>query len=265
MQDYLSDISENLIDQVMGSARRLPPSKRLEAIKDLKPRGSQEYRSMLLDAMALVALDAIEAARKEVPKAKKVKLAEIDKLPPKLRDKIRTRMNLLVGAQIGDLQKTIEFAYASSEDSTDSDNQVDQDLRDSALGWLDGTAIELGASISASTVINEARNAFFFDDDVLEEIDAFEFKNGDPVSQICQDLDGTVFSKNDPNAFRYTPPLHWNCKSYISPVLKGNLGNKQIENLKPSNKSLEDEIQFAEIFSIVKNLKEPETGGVCHS
>jgi NAD+--asparagine ADP-ribosyltransferase len=81
---------------------------------------------------------------------------------------------------------------------------------------------------------------------VKEEIDAFEFVNGDPVSEVCQDLAGTVFDKDDPDLFRYTPPLHWNCKSYIRPILKGNLGNKTIEKLKPSSKKIEETIQFTE-------------------
>lgn len=265
MQQNMAVIADSVIGQVMSSARKLTPSKRLEAIKGLEPVGVQAYKSDLIDAMAILALDAINDARKEVPKAKKVQLAEIDKLPPKLRDKIKTRTNLVVGKQIGDLLKVVEFAYATNEDTTDSDDTVEQDIKDSALGWLDSTALEVGASLTASTVINEAREAFFWDDDVLEEIDAFQFKNGDPVTPICQDLDGTVFAKEDPDAFRYTPPLHWNCKSFIIPILKGNLGSREVEKLKPSKKDLEQQIQFAGIFSVVKLLKEPETEEACHS
>ncbi len=265
MQEGLAVIADNLIGQVMSSARQLPNSRRLEAIKGLEPKGIQDYRSNILDAMALVATDAINEARKEVPKAKKVKLAEVDKLPPKLRDKVKTRMGLLVGKQIGDLLKVIEFAYTTNEDTTDSDNTVEEDIRDSALGFLDSTALKMGASITAATVVNEAREAFFFDDDVLEEIDAFQFKNGDPVTPICQDLDGTIFAKDDPDAFRFTPPLHWNCKSFIVPILKGGLGSRETEKLKPSKKSLEDDIQFSDIFSIVKRLEEPKNSKSCHS
>lgn len=37
-----------------------------------------------------------------------------------------------------------------------------------------------------------------------------------------------------------------NCKSYIRPILAGNLGNKTIERLKPSTKAIEDKIQFSD-------------------
>lgn len=248
MLSHLSAIADGMISTVMGRARRLTPSQRLNAIKDLKPQGVLAYRAELLDAMAALSYDALEAARTEVPKAKKVQLTEtqFEKLPPALQKKLKSRLDLLVGKQLGDLQKVIEFAYAQNEDTTDSDDQIEADLKDSAVGWLDGTALQSGAEITAATVVADARDAFFFDSDVLEEIAAFEFVNGDPVSDICKDLAGTVFAKDDPDMFRYTPPLHWNCKSYIRPILAGKMGNRTIEKLKPSSKKLEASIQFAE-------------------
>ena len=246
MRENLGKISENLIDQLMKRARKATPAQRVNASKDLTPRGLREYKAMMLELMAALALDAIDQAHKEVPKIKKIKLAEIDKLPPELRRKIKNRNDLLVGKQIADLLAVIEFAYANNQDTIDSDDIVEDDVRDSAVGWLDGAALTAGADVTASTVINEARDAFFTEPDVEEEIEAYQFVNGDPVTPICKDLAGTVFAKDDPNRFRYTPPLHWNCKSYIRPILKGNLGNKEIQKLKPSSQKIEDSIQFSE-------------------
>lgn len=253
MQDGLAQIGENMIAQIKSNMKGLTASNRLSAINGIKPVGIADYKANVLDAMAILAHDGIDQARKEVPKAKKIRLVEtnLDKLPPKLRDKILTRNQLLVGKQIGDLQAAIEFAYSTNEDTTDSDDQIVQDMRDSAAGFIDGTAIEAGANLTAATVINDARDAFFFDDQVLEEIEAFEFVNGDPVSPICQDLAGTVFAKDDPNLGRYTPPLHWNCKSAIFPILNGNLGNKEIEKLKPSKSELDKYVQFSEHSSCI--------------
>lgn len=248
MQDGLLIIADDVIDKLRRKMKSLTPAQRLSALKDLKPAGVSAYKEMVLDAMVVVATDALTQARKEVPKKAKINLAatNIDKLPPALRKKLLARNELLVGRQVSDLMSVISFAYATNEDTTDSDDQVLQDLRESAVGFIDGTAIEAGSGVAASALVNDAREAFFFDDEVLDEIDAFEFVNGDPVSPVCQDLAGTVFDKNDPNLFRYTPPLHWNCKSYIQPVLKGNLGNRQIENLRPSTREIEQQIQFSE-------------------
>jgi hypothetical protein len=257
MKEQLTLIADDMVKQVITKAKKLTPSQMLNALSGLSPRGLNAYKDMLKTGFSVVALDALTSARKEVPSKKNVRLseqedsiqlAEFDRLPPKLQKKIMSQTGLLIGKQVGDLQKVIEFAYATAEEETDSMEQIQSDLNDSAIGWLDGTAIEAGAALNAATIISSARNAFFFEDDVLEEIDAFEFVNGDPVTQICQDLEGTVFAKDDPSADRYMPPLHWNCKSYIVPILKGNLGDTQIEKLKPSRKSLEDDVQFTEDF-----------------
>lgn len=257
MIKHLSIIAENMIDQIIGVYKYVPDSKNLDAIKGVQPSGVQEYKRVMLEILSELAADSINLARKEVPKAKKVRLAEVietikfgptifESLPPALQKKIKTRNDLLIGKQIGDLQATINFAYANNEDTTDSESTIEEDLHDSALGFLEGPSINAGAEITAATVISDARNAFFFDDDVLEEIEAFEFVNEDPVTPICTDLAGTIFAKDDPDMFRYTPPLHWNCKSWIRPITNGNLNDREIEKLQPSTKKIEDTIQFSD-------------------
>lgn len=250
MLTHLEKISANFIDDVMAKYKSLPDANKLNAIVGLKPTGVEEYKKDLLDSLSDLSVDALNLAKKEVPKAKNVKFAEptsFSKLPKDLQKKLIARNELLIGKQLGDLQKVIEFAYAANEGVYDSPNELESQLNDSAVGWLDGTSVSSGAELTTATIISDAREAFFFEDDVLDEIDAFEFVNMDPVTPICQDLAGTVFDKEDPDLFKYTPPLHWNCKSYIRPILKGNLGGREIEKLKPSSKALEDSIQFHEV------------------
>ena len=261
MRDKLTAISQDMITQVMSKARRLTPSQKLQALKGLTPRGVLDYKDALKTALSVMSLDALDHVRLEIPKAKNVRffealdsitLAEFDKLPTNLQKKIKTQTNLLVGKQIGDLQKIIEFAYTTAEEETDSMDQVQADLNDSAIGWLDSTSMEAGAELTAANTINSARSAFFFEPDVLEQIEAFQFNNNDPVTPICEDLAGKIFGKDEPS-MDFWPPLHWNCKSYITVVLVGNLdsalkksGQDGIEKLKPSKASLEDDIQFSD-------------------
>ncbi len=253
-QEGLATIADDYISRLMSACRRAQPAQKINAIRGLDLVGVQSYKSEVIDALGTVAFAAITQARKEVPKAKDVKLSDAgailfsdyDRLPPRLAKQIKNRTDILVGKQIGDLQATINFAYGNAEDETDSDDSVESTIRDSALGWLDGTALESGSSLNSAQVISDARNAFFFDDDTLQEIDAFEFVNGDPVTEICQDLAGTIFAKDDPGADEYFPPLHWNCKSSIQPILLGDLGDRDTEALKPSKASLDDEVEFSE-------------------
>lgn len=261
-QDGLAGISAAIVKQVMARYRALPHASRARAVTDkIAWTGEAEYRRVVLEIMAEISADAIAGARKEIPKAKNVELSEkaeallfaetaiFEELPTGLQQKLKKRAELLVGMQLTDLQSTIFFQYMNSFDTTEDPRILEDDLRQAAAEYVSGTAISAGAELTAANTVNTARNAFFLDDEVKAQLDAFQFVNGDPVTPICQDLNGVVFAVDDPNLVRYTPPLHWNCKSYIQPILVGDLGNRKIEALKPSTKELDDSIQFAEHLS----------------
>lgn len=255
MQSNLAVIADSIIDQVMKKARKLPESQRLKAIKDIKPKNVNGYKSDLKAALAVVSSDALDQARLEVPSAKNVKLmenedrllfGEFEQLPPKIRKRINASNELLIGTQIADLEKAIFFQFNSSVIAEKDLRETEFDMKEKAEKYIEGNAVKAGAGVTASNMVNEARNAFFFEDETLEQIEAFQFVNEDPVSEICQDLDGIVFSKNDPNAFKYTPPLHYNCDSWIRPILKLKKG-QEIKSFEPSTSKLKDSIQFSDI------------------
>lgn len=264
MQENLSKIAGAMIQQIMARSRKLTPSQLLKAITNVDQPGTTEYKNQIKTALAIIASDAIEQARKEVPKAKKVKLSrgeeffnlsEFDDLPKKIQDRITTETQLLVGTQMGDLEKQIFFQFTGSYDSTDSMDLLEQDLEDAADDYIGGSAIDGGTGILSAEIINTARQAFFSDDDVNDEVDGLQFVNGDPVTTICQKLDGVIFASDDPLADRFQPPFHWNCKTYIIPILKGNVDPEDIEPLS-DYAGLESEMQFSETTSKVMKLME---------
>ena len=254
MQEHLAGISDAMIEQIAGRADRLIDSKALDAIKDVATPGMVAYKQLLVTALAVISSDALTQVRKEVPKAKNVKLAgdgesielaEFDDLPPALKKKVKAQADLIVSAQVGDLEKNVKFQYLNSVDSTDSIDLIKKDMSEAAEDYITGSAIESGAGKAAADMIASARQAFFDDPEVSEQVEALQFVNGDPVTEICTALDGRIFAKDDPEAFRYTPPLHWNCKSYVIPILNGNLRGREIESLKVAP-SLEKQIKFSE-------------------
>lgn len=260
MAEHLTEISAGMIKQIMSRARASTPSTRVNAISgEIAWPGEASFREDIFTALTLLSVDAIKAARKEVPRSSAIKFVDddegiqlsattvlFDKLPFKLRTFITKNASMLVDTQLADLEKNLKFQYMDSYDTTDDMDVLEDDLRQVCVEYIEGSSVRGGSQLASAKTVNEARSAFFFEEDTLEELDAFEFVNGDPVTAICQDLAGTIFAKDDPNMFRYTPPLHWNCKSYIQPVLKGKLGGREIEKLKPSTKKLEDQIQFGE-------------------
>lgn len=255
MTEHLSIMAQNMIDQIVSRVESLPESKRMDAIMDVQLKGQQAYKEAMLAAMAVIASDALREVRKEVPKGKTVQLAEdledslqlgeFENLPASIRNKLFRQYQLLSMTQMTDLQKVIAWQFNHSIDSTDSMAILKADLEDAAYEMATGPRVTAGAGSVASQLVNEVRGEFFEAPEIREQIAAFRFVNGDPVSPICQDLAGTIFDIDDPDRFRYTPPLHFNCKSYIEPIIELKSG-MEITKLKPSTAKLEDSIQFSE-------------------
>lgn len=247
MQDNLRAIASGMIDQIIAKFKQTSVSNQANAINSANAKGLQDYRQALIDYFAVVANNAITQARKEVPKAKDVKLAEIDALPVATQKRIKAQAGLLVDTQVSDLEKNISFQYLASQPTTDSAELLTSDMQGAAEDYITGPAILSGSSTLIADVVNQSRNEFFFTDDVSNEIESFTFVNGDPVSPICQDLAGTVFDANDPESQRYLPPLHPNCKSYIVPNLAGNKNPPLTDGgLKPSKSSLDKYVTLSE-------------------
>ena len=245
-------ISENIIFQIMARKKRLNPSKYQDAIKKIKPKGINEYKNDLQAAIAAISSDSLDQVKSEIPSKRNIQLmeneerllfGEFEKLPANIRNRIKASNDLLIGTQIADLEKAMFFQFGDSVYSEKPDKEIERDLKEKADKYIEGNAIKTGATLTATKTVNEVRNAFFFTKEVLEEIEAFEFMNSNPISAICRDLVGTIFSKNDPNHYRYTAPLHYNCKSWIRPMLKLKK-NQKIEKLEPSTKEIKDSVQF---------------------
>lgn len=257
MQTHLFEVAEGMIEQVRRNLKSATPSQIVNAIKGVAPTGSRAYESDLVETLATISIEAIAQAKKQVPKAKSkqfvesentIKLGDFDKLSNDLKKQIKLKASLLVGTQFSDLEKNIFFQFDSSHSSTDSINEIIDDLYEASDDYIKGVAIQAGSGTIAARMINEARNAFFFEDDVLDEIGAFEFYNGDPVSEICTELAGQVIPKDDPALFRYTPPLHFNCKSTLLPLDADDPKVNNVEKLNPT-KSAKDSVQFHECRS----------------
>jgi phage gp29-like protein len=254
MRAGLAKMGKQLVQRLVRAWGDLSPDTRVTVAKSVSITGQAEYKQVLKDAMLRIAAAGVESARRDVPRAKDVKfseapgicLKEYDWLPPKLLRRIDTQAELLAGAQAGDLEMAMLFQYTSSAPSTDSQRTIEDDLNQALDDALSGPSISTGAGTTAAAVTNIARSAFFMEPEVLDQIEAFQFVNYDPISPICEDLAGRIFAKDDPGLDRYTPPLHHNCKSIMLPILKGNLGNREIEKLVPSRASLEKFITLRE-------------------
>jgi SPP1 gp7 family putative phage head morphogenesis protein len=206
----------------MRNLKKSTERTRVNAAKNEKVTGMAKYKAALLDELVNVSDRALSRAKTEIPKKRNVKLsemrfAEFEDLPKDLQRRLKAESDALVESQAADMEKAVVFQFRSSMDQPDE--FVERDLRETVKSQAQSPSVNAASGNSTARVINEARTAFFFTDEVLKDVYAFQFRNPDPVSAICQNLKGRIFDKDDPASDQYFPPLHHNCKSYITPVL----------------------------------------------
>jgi hypothetical protein len=235
MKKNLKNIGGKLIASMVLDLKKTDPKKWPTVIKDKKARGMTAYVSELKDVYAQTAFQAQKRAEQEVP----VNIAASDEFFKALATEVvvmlKAEAALIAKTQIADVEKQVFHQFTSSITSTDSIDVIADDLEQALEKHVDGPSIVAGAGITAAKIINESRNAYFFKPEVLKPIHSFTFINPNPKSAVCQDLAGRTFRKDDPEAQRYFPPLHHNCKSYLRP----NLAPRELDprGLAPSTKA----------------------------
>jgi hypothetical protein len=243
MQSGLQTMLDDMIAQLERKYKSATPTQKLSLGLKIEPKTS-DYEKTLRELLAEIANDALAAARKETPKAKNVKLSESIKLaapkggyyealPPKVKQLVQAQAKLIAQTQGADLSKVVSFQYSSSQASTDDIKQIVADIEAATVPTIEGStarglSVDAAAGNAVSTIFNQAQLSWFFEPEVLNTIESFTFYNEDPISPICQELDGTTWAVNDPDLDRYSPPLHHNCKSRLVPNEKGADNNPEI-------------------------------------
>lgn len=147
----------------------------------------------------------------------------------KMRANIEAQVSTLIDTQMNDLKKKIDLQYQSSARSTDSMKQLQFDLLESKDKFAESGALASGADILASQVVNETRLQVSLDD---PEVESYTFKavDDDRTTPICLELNDWTFAPNDPALARYSPPLHYNCRSFLQINMRSYRNNPPISS-----------------------------------
>jgi hypothetical protein len=259
MRETLYEVSEEFVAKIVRAWDRATPSQKVNAHKNIHPTGSAAYNAMMVEWLAEIATVAIKDVRKELPKdVRDVRLSEFDRLPKKVQKKIKVQSKLIVDTQFADLEKAVYWKFQSNAEAVMGSAQLlEEELNTAADLFIESGSISAAAGNAAGAIVNEARNAAFFDDEVLEEVESFTFVNGDPVSEICQDLAGRTFSKDDAEAERYFPPLHHNAL-ITGTMIRTNIGLIPIESLGVGESVLTHKGRFQPITEWMDRFEDKE-------
>lgn len=230
MKSNVRLMGHKLIADLIEAWERLPEGSKPAAIKKVQASGLVQYKNILRNSMLNLSTRALNQVKAENPKidagkftakfsdpaginGKPPKKKDVMKLPKRVREAVDAQAGLIVDAQAADLEKAIFFQFGQIEPLVDSAAIIEQELGKKLDGVL--TATETAAQIAGAKVVNETRHFFYFDEDVFEQFESVTFYNEDPVTEICQWMNGRVFDKNDADSWQYEPPLHYNCKSLL--------------------------------------------------
>jgi len=140
---------------------------------------------------------------------------------------IKSRVETMTTTQVADLKKKIDLQYQSSIGSTDSERTLIGDLETSRINFQSSPVINTGPDILASQNVNESILQETEDEPSVESY-TFVAVDDDATTDICRELNGRTFGKDDPDLFRLHPPLHHNCRSYMAVNLVSFKGNPAI-------------------------------------
>jgi hypothetical protein len=258
IREALESSSAKYIHDVMNRYKQLSDSRKQNAISKVKMSGLNNLKKALKKDLTDTTVKSIDMARLEIPSKKdvelnsketdllrmeekygdysEIKLNDFSQLPTHIQVLIAKQSELISSDSLTELKKRIDFSFSSIETKSSDENVIRQSMEEEATKFTDSGQVALKGNNSAALMVNEGRDTFFFEDDVLEEIHSFTFVNAAPVAAICRELAGTTFNTNDAESLRYSPPLHHNCKSYLRANLKESRGTERldVQTLSPS-------------------------------
>lgn len=230
VQDYFNDNQDTFIKKVH---KQWDSGKALDATIGNKPKlykAIKQYISDVVTQTTDITLDGSGLTAGDLKKsvkfaAEKVEFAQAD-LTKVISSMTQRELNKLINIYHDAIFNGLEDINIDSPTAAKAKiMKVSDEFINGKLSGQeqDGSAsIKLAAAMVAAKVVNQTRAAIVKDPAVDARIESYEYMNGDPKSQICQELQGRVFTKQEYAASSNKPPLHHNCKSFIRIQYVGN-------------------------------------------
>lgn len=259
LREAMQFSADKYVNDVIKRYRQLSDARKQKATDKTVIGGQARMRKALRVDLIDTSARALTMARSEVPSKrnielsekrddiqkiskkyglnnKEIKLNELSDLPAYIQVLIAKQSELITEDTLNDMKSRIDFSFSGIERSSNDENVIRQAMEDEAQSFIDSNQVNIKSTNVVALTVNESRSAFFFEDEVLEEIHSFTFMNAAPVSAVCKELAGTTFNTNDAESLRFSPPLHHNCKSWLRPNLKTSRGVDRLEvsTLSPS-------------------------------
>jgi len=161
--------------------------------------------------------------------------------------KIKARSEIYVDVQAGDISKQLNLTFQSSLDSVALEALGSQMIQD-AMPLLDGPMLSAGPDIQASQTVNDGLQdaADKYSEETGNEILSYTYVAVDDnvTTDCCRELNGHTFAADDGDLKKYTPPLHFNCRSYMAVNTSAMKDIPEIDGPVKLSKKAQEQITF---------------------
>ena len=166
---------------------------------------------------------------------------------------ISAKAEVFSETQKNDIVKAVDLQYQSSLSYAD-DDQLEEDMINAADKAIGGPMTVAGPDVQASQIVNETldRAAQIFSEETGIEIISHTFVavDDDATTELCSELDGSTFDPKDPDFKKYTPPLHFNCRSFMQVNTSETRDNPEITGAPKLSKKAQSQLVLAEATAI---------------
>ena len=163
---------------------------------------------------------------------------------------ITAKAEVFSDTQKNDIVKAVDLQYQSSLSYAD-DDQLEDDMMNAAEKAINGPMTVAGPDVQASQVVNESLDeaAERFSEETGIEIVSHTFiaVDDDATTELCSELDGSTFGPEDPDFKKYTPPLHFNCRSFMQVNTSQTRDNPEITGAPKLSKKAQSQLVLSEV------------------
>lgn len=165
------------------------------------------------------------------------------------KQNVAAKAEVFADTQINDVVKAVDLSYQSSL-SYAEDDQLEQDMIDAADKAINGPMTIAGPDVQASQIVNETLDeaAQKYSEETGIDIVSYTFVAVDDESttDLCRELDGSTFDPEDPDFKKYTPPLHYNCRSFMQVNTSETKDNPEVTGAPKLSKAAQGQLVLAE-------------------
>ena len=241
---YKAAYVSNLISAVLADQIVEPDFKRNKKLSEFRLATTKTKRVEDVIASFKKGIESEDTMVIDSAAAKAQKVLE-DYVTTTQANTIQARSDIYVDVQRNDISKSTNLAYQNLLSSTDL-NDIEFELNRSALETINGPMLTAGPDVQASQAVNDGLQdaADKYEKETGNEIVSFTYIaiDDDVTTECCRQLNGHTFAADDPEMKKYTPPLHFNCRSYMAVNTSAMKDNPEIDGPVRLTKTAQDQI-----------------------